>query len=216
MLWWREKNIQPIGLIIVPLSGQIKSKTHTHRIIGSDKSIMSDQNEILVLSDSDFIKFREKRGQDVSLEMLSIFAKDESAELAAKRIERLTELPGDLEIKRTAQFIALCWAQYRFGNSKIFDNLWKRVTSMIETLDVYKEIVNKGRNQGASEGEARGEARGIAKSVITNLQKLHSVIIPEHVKEKIYAQTDIDVLNEWLEISLSVPDFDSFREKTGL
>ena len=212
MLWWREKKIHPIGLIIVPIGGQVKSKTATHCISGSEQSFMLDQNEILVLSDAEFIKFKKKPGQDVSLEMLSIFAKDESVELAAKRIERLTELPGDMEIKRTAQFIAYFWAKYRFGNNKIFNDLWKRIKSMIETLDVYKEIVGRGRQ----EGEALGIAKGKAEAIITYLQKLHSVIIPEHVKDKIYAQTDIDILNEWLDLTLDVPDFESFRQRTGL
>jgi hypothetical protein len=208
ILWWREHNIPPIGLIIVPVSREIKRDIGIHEIRGSEKSVLSDQNEILVLPQSDFITFKERHGQDVSLEMLSIFAKDESIEVAAQRIERLIELPGDMEIKRTAQFIAFCWAQYRFGDSEILDNLWKRINSMIETLDVYKDIVNKG--------EVRGEARGIAKSIISNLQKVFKMIIPNDIKDKIYAQTNIDVLNKWLELTLEVPDFESFREQTGL
>jgi hypothetical protein len=70
--------------------------------------------------------------------------------------------------------------------------------------------------KGMEKGIIQGEARGIAKAVIANLQKLHKVIIPDQMKQQILAQQDIEVLNEWLDLTLSVTDFESFREKTGL
>jgi len=68
-----------------------------------------------------------------------------------------------------------------------------------------KELQPTGRAIGQAEGEARGEAKGRARSVLDAL-KLRGLDVPEEVRARILACSDLALLDAWFGRSLSVKE----------
>jgi predicted transposase/invertase (TIGR01784 family) len=135
-----------------------------------------------------------------------------------ENINALDEEVDDLELLRAFLESSLTYISSFKKDEKSENELMKTMDNLqkIPGKEVFMSILSKYMEKGMEKGIIQGEARGIAKAVIANLQKLHKVIIPDQMKQQILAQQDIEVLNEWLDLTLSVTDFESFREKTGL
>ncbi|MFD7130426.1 hypothetical protein [Streptomyces sp. NPDC059894] len=53
-----------------------------------------------------------------------------------------------------------------------------------------------------NEGEAKGEAKGRAKAILRVLE-LRDIEVPEAVRERVNSCTDLDLLDTWLDRSLT-------------
>lgn len=68
-----------------------------------------------------------------------------------------------------------------------------------------------GERRGKIEGSIEGERRGKAESIIELLKFIGEV--PEELKEKIIAQTNMEVLNNWLRFAATVSSVNEFECK---
>ena len=69
----------------------------------------------------------------------------------------------------------------------------------------------EGRAQGMAEGKARGIAAGKAGSVLDILEE--SGPVPEKLRTRILAETDLAVIRDWLRLAVACGSAEQFAEK---
>ncbi|MEV0176802.1 hypothetical protein AB0I00_37530 [Streptomyces sp. NPDC050803] len=88
---------------------------------------------------------------------------------------------------------------------------WREIMSFVSYFPgrgtvretAYLEGKTEGEAKGEAKGEARGEARGEAKSVLRNLTN-RGIPVSEDVRARISSCTDLDLLDTWLDRSVTV------------
>ena len=69
----------------------------------------------------------------------------------------------------------------------------------------------QGRAEGMAEGKARGIAAGKAGSVLDILEE--SGPVPEKLRTRILAETDLTVIRDWLRLAVACDSAEQFVEK---
>lgn len=72
-------------------------------------------------------------------------------------------------------------------------------------------ILNAGRKEGRAKGRREGKAEGRAESIVEILEGYGA--IPVDIRQKILAEREIEVLKEWLKLSLQVKSAEQFAEQ---
>ncbi len=78
----------------------------------------------------------------------------------------------------------------------------------------FQSGMEEGIARGIEQGLIRGKAEGKAESVLLLLEMKGSV--PEHLRERMIAETDTALLMDWLRTAAEVGSVEAFMEKTGL
>ncbi|TMR91249.1 hypothetical protein [Nonomuraea basaltis] len=107
--------------------------------------------------------------------------------------EALTTVDTD-----TAAYIAE-QTEIGLGDTKA-RQIWRCLMTM-QNYRFKSEFAEMLRAEGRAEGEACGEARGEAKSVLKILEQ-RDIPVPEPIRERILACTDLTLLESWLVRSL--------------
>ena len=71
--------------------------------------------------------------------------------------------------------------------------------------------LEQGLSQGLEQGLSQGIAQGISDTIIEFLSEYGTV--PEHVKERIIAEDDIDILRQWNKLAARASSIEEFVEK---
>ena len=74
-----------------------------------------------------------------------------------------------------------------------------------------EEGIAIGKIQGKAEGKAEGRAEGKAESVLDILEESGSV--PEKLRARILAETDLNVIRGWLRLAVACDSAEQFAEK---
>jgi hypothetical protein len=115
--------------------------------------------------------------------------------LLAEAVPELAALPTDAYERTVIEPILL-----RFSHK-----LEKRRTRtpdeqefMMAMLKSWSDHKNEGLAKGLAEGQAKGLAEGQAKALLTVL-RIRGIAVPDAARERIATQTDLEVLERWLE-----------------
>lgn len=69
----------------------------------------------------------------------------------------------------------------------------------------------KGRQEGRAEGRADGKVAGKAESVLEILEEYGEV--PDELRDRVLAQSDLEILKSWLKVANKVGSIEEFVEK---